>query len=303
MDTGTEQQSEQAVEQSQAEAEASFAAGFARVNGDGPKADAEVKPKEGEQATPVKPAEAAAPEPTPEEKARAEAEREWEAVPKVVRDKLQQLETIPNQISKLAGHVGGFKNQLESVISTAKAAAEKRGDDVPTDRQVQQAMATPEAWARFEKDWPEMAEAINARLNGIAPQKAAPAVGMDAFRWQVSQDISQAVDVAEERALVRLRFPTWKQTVATPEFAAWFQKQSADVQSLAQSQIADDAIRMLDAYDQHTKSQAEAEAKRQQQQKRLAGAVTPTGSSAPPSPASISDEEALTRGFKRAHGR
>lgn len=302
MDTGTDKQSEQAVEQSQAEAEASFAAGFARVNGDGPSADAEAKPKEGEQATPAKPAEAATPEPTPEEKAKAEAEREWEAVPKVVRDKLQQLETIPNQISKLAGHVGGFKNQLENVVATAKAAAEKRGDEVPTDRQVQQAMATPESWARFEKDWPEMAEAINARLSGIGMQKAAEP-DLSAFRGQVSEDISQAVDVAEERALVRFKYPTWRQTVKTDAFKAWFEQQAEDVQSLAQSPIADDAIRMLDAYDQHAKSLAEEAARRQKQEKRLAGAVTPTGSSAPPSPASISDEEALTRGFKRAHGR
>lgn len=283
------------VKQSQSEAEASFAAGFAKVSGE--------PPKETPDPLTAEPAAEKKPEPivSPEDEAKAAAEREWEAVPKVVRDRLQQLESIPGQISKLAGHVGGFKSQLTEAMATAKAAAEKRGEEVPTERQAAQAMTDPEAWKDFERDWPEMAQAIGAKL--AASQGApAPKVDLDGFRGQVSQDIQGAIDVAEERAYLRLKYPDWRDTVKTPDFAEWFKSQPQETQALGGSMAANDAITLLDAYAQAGKAKAAAEAEKQRNTKRLLGAVTPNGVASPPV-AGISDEEAFNRGFKRAVGK
>lgn len=281
-------------QQTDEQAEASFAAGFARASGNEPEGDAT----------------AGKPEAAPEDKPEAAHEDqppvdEWEGVPQAVRNRLQALESIPSQISKLAGHVGGFKSQLgqlESAITAAKQAAERRGEDAPTKQQVQEAAANPEAWANFKQEFPEIAEAVHAKLAAdiaASREDRAPPVDVDDLRSQVSRDINQSIDAAEERALVRLKHPGWKATVQSPEFSAWFSAQPDELRALGASDLADDAIRVLDAYEQHRTAQSDADAARLKQQQRLSAAVTPTGSPAPVR-AGISDEEAFARGFKRA---
>lgn len=248
--TDEEQVGDQVIDgegvQDDAEAEASLAAGFARVSG---KPDAEGKDDPQGQATEKSAAELQA-EADARAKAEADAkvadeaarrEAEWDGVPPIVRarlEKLEKLESLPGTIDKLAGHVGGFKRQLDTVLATANAAAEQRGADKPSDAQVQAARAdkTGEKWKQMQEDFPEWAGAVEERLAALGAASGQP-VDVEAIRRDVTQSIApilaevtaRATASARELARIDLKHEGWEDTVKKPEFLTWSLEGGPDV--------------------------------------------------------------------------
>jgi len=310
--TQSTEQTEEERSAEEAEAERAFAAGYSKVSGaeDTKTTDSTTETTE---ATERSAAEVEAQAKAAEAKAKAEAEakavadaeaereKEWEGVPAGVRARLEKLEGLPGTIDKLAGHVGGFKRQLDSVIATAQAAAKSQGAATPTASEVKAAMASPEAWGKFAEEFEVVAEALKPVMDAeITALRAEIAKAKPAEAQTV--DVEAITAAAEERALVRLKYPDWKTTVKTPEFDAWLKSQPEDMVARTKSASADDAIVVLDGYTTSRQASAEADAARQKREKRLAGAVTPKGVQGAPPAIGISDEEAFARGFKKVAG-
>jgi hypothetical protein len=85
----------------------------------------------------------------------------------------------------------------------------------------------------------------------------------------------------------------WEDTVKTPEFATWFKAQPAEVQVLAESVQARDAITLLDAYS------GEVAPPPQQTISRMASATVPTRGAAALVRAEETEEEAARKAFAR----
>lgn len=327
-----EEKTPEQIAAEEAEAEEAFAAGTAKVLNKGEAQPAEDEPgtKKGPKTTDQPAAETATGDAEAKAKAEADAkakaeadakakaeadakaaaEAEWEGVPAVVRKRLEELGDIPSQISKLAGHIGGFKRQIDTITATAKAAAEKKDAPVPTKIEIEAALADPEKWKALKADFPEWMEPVEAELLrmrkdfGEALQKAVSSIP----KQQEQREQPEAVDAeaisaaAEERAYVRLKHPDWKALCAQPEFQTWLDKTAtAEVKALAASEKAEDAISLFDAYKDHRKKLADQAAAKERNEKRLKGAVVPEGSAEPPV-TGISDEEAFERGLKRVRG-
>lgn len=299
--TQTEQnQANQSLEDEQAaeaQAEAELAAGFSKVRGEPSTEGA----NDDQQATEKSAAELEA-----ERKAAEEAERKaaeeaaWNSLPPVVRSKLESIDKMQGTMDKLAGHIGGMKRQLDQTIATAQTAAKEAGTKAPTDAQVQEALSDPEAWQQFEEDFPDFAKPIATELNAIRKSigERSNAVDPDSLAEQIEKRVSSQIDAAEERAYVRLKHPDWKNTVKTEDFKSWLQAQPEDMQARAESDLADDAIALLDGFNEHRKAREEAQRQQQKRQSRLQGAVAPRGTPVPPVQG-LSDEQALARGFNR----
>jgi hypothetical protein len=280
------------------DAEAGFNAGFAKVRGVTPEKSDETKDEEAPK-TEAAPAIQVTGVPA--------AKDPWEGVPAVVRERFAKLDELPLQISKLAGHVGGFKQQLNSITATAKAAAEKSGVPVPSKVEIQEALADPAKWKSLNEVYPEWmgpieSEIIRLRKDMAAAMKSVQIPASAPAAKAEPIDTAAIVAEAEERAYVRMKHPDWKAICATPDFSkAWLPKQSEDIKAKAASDLAEDAIAVFDAYKSHRQKLADDEAARLKKEKRLQGAVTVAGSPEPPS-AGISDEEAFERGLKRVRG-
>jgi hypothetical protein len=303
---------DQEQEPTEQEAEAQLAAGYARAKGekqgatgDGSQAaaadadpqqtDEERKAAEAEAA---KEAEAAA-KAQAEADAKAAAEREWEGVPKVVRDRLAALERVPGQIDKLAGNLGGLQSKLDSALTTARATAQDKGGAAPSEGQVKAALADPKAWERLKEDFPEWAGPMEAELTALRAEIASVKSG-DPKELRESVKAEIRAELAAEA--VEDAHPGWQERVKTQEFVSWLKDQPEDVRALTASDRPRDAIRLLDAYKTHSeRAAADAEARRKKQE-RLAAAVTPKGSQEPPQ-TGIDDEAAFARGYKRARGK
>lgn len=298
-----------------AEAEAALAAGFNKVASR--KEGAAKADPAGNDSTPENTApEKSDAEREAEEKARQEAEQqarveaEWSSLPPSVRKELEDLRGLRSQVNKIAGHIGGLTNatsRIEQAMKDAKKATEQSGSDAPTDQQIGRALKNPEAMEKFLKDFPDfkvLTDEIQAIRGGAAQGDS---VDVEKLRQDVSEQVgtavNSAIDIAEERALVRLKHPTWKATAKTPEFADWLKAQPEELRKKATSDSADDAIAVFDGYEAHKKSVAEQRQSDEARQRRLRRAMTPPSNGSGTSNVGISDEEALERGFKRARGK
>ena len=324
--SGTETEVEQTPEQiaeanavSEREAEAAISAGVAKTQGklDQPendkaakKDDTNTEDKAAADAAAKATADAAAAKAASDEVARVAAEKAaaedpWKGVAPIVRKKLESLDTLPGQISKLSGHVGSFKQALDGVMATAKAAAEKKGAEVPTKVEIEEAMADPKAWEQLQEDFPEWMKPVAAELTRLRKDLAATAKSVPAARTEQTVvkndpiDTDSIVDAAEERAFVRLKHPDWRAICATPEFNKdWLPRQSDEIKAKASSSSADDAIAVFDAYKAHKQKLTEDAAAKLKNEERLKSAVTVKGSAEPPT-TGISDEDAFNLGVKK----
>lgn len=311
-----EQTTEQRAE-AEKKAEASFATGFQKVVG---KPDAGTNtatestetttgaaPVEGAVTTGEQASTAAVPAPAkaevPAAAAAAPAEDPWKDVPKVVRD---QLEALPGRLRNIEGHIGGLKSTLDTALATAKAAT-SAGKEAPTATQIATAAVSTEKWKKLQEDFPDWTAALDEKFESLRQQQQPGAkvdvAGLtkevtDKVVSGVKPDLQAGFQQARQYAQVDIKHEGWEDTVKTPEFGTWLKSQPADVQALSTSEKAKDAIKLLDTYTAHQTKVAADETARQKREKRLAAAVTPTGTTGTPQ-TGINDDQAFERGFNR----
>lgn len=183
-------------------------------------------------------------------------------------DKLAAQQTqLLNQLSAATGRISAIQSQWDK----ARAKLEQ-----PSQTQVAAAAKDPEKWAALKKDFPEWGEAINefveARVGSLAGGQGPNTEEIETLVAQRTAAATEALEKKLNEALVTVKHPTWKQEINTPEFAAWFPQQPAEVQALAGSRDGFDAIRLMDLYAEHKATPAKAV--REQRQQRQAAAAT-----------------------------
>lgn len=280
--TGEEQTQQPTPEQVAQDNEAAFASGFNEMRG---------------IETPATPASDPAPEKAEPEPEKSEPESE---PPKAEEPPQKQpwedvLDKFQSRIRNIEGHIGGIASQLKTIQAASKAV-EKTGIEAPTAAQVEQAV-TSKRWDEIRQDYPEWAEAMDERLAAERAASKAPAVDLDGIRKEVGTTVSSAEEKfrqelrKRDELLVEFKHPGWKDVARSAEFNAWFKAQGADIQRLAESEDAMDAIRLFDTYKSVKKTV------KQDKEQRLRSAVTPQGS--PARPPTINDEDAFNQGFAK----
>ena len=290
---------EQTPEQVAAESSAAFEAGFGEVRGDAP-------PKAEEQ------------KPEPVVEAKVDASKVEAPVEAPADPMKAQLDFIVASIGQLnhrlksnEGRLGKINSTLDS-LAAAKAAAETA---VKNDSPNQQALKDryDKKLAVVKEDFPELVEFVEAAREELraANPKSEP-VDVAAIKADFDRALAERVaeleaktlnEVAKARAVaaVDLRHEGWEDSIKTPEFEQWFGRQAPDIQALANSPKAADAIRMLDAFKADSDKAKKEQEKKQANAERLARAAAPKGVNAPV-PASITDEEAFASGYKSVAG-
>lgn len=280
-------------EQQDEQAKAAFDAQFTDKPVEPPKVEPAPEPKAVE--TETKPEEKPEPAPDP-----------WAGVPEVVRKQFADLSARNQQLEREIKTVNGRTAALQSAIDSAKAA-QARGESAPTQSQIKDAFAAGgEKWRKLMEELPEgWADGFEERLSQIAP----PKVDEEALQQRVSERVAESLaptltqrsaerdeeilKKARAMAVVDVRHPDWEVTINEPAFLNWARLQPPEIQALADSSNARDAVRMLDLYGEYRKK-AEKQAK---QSERLQAAV-PVKSANLGGPSAItSDREAAEEAF------
>jgi hypothetical protein len=213
-------------------------------------------------------------EPKAAEEAADDAQQEdpYAGLPQVIKDELaglkSQVESLNKRTRQAEGKLGELNGKLQQTAARQVRAA---GGDAPSASEIREAQGDAHATKQLLEDYPEFGAAMIAALNEqleqrLARQQPAPE------REQAPAGVSPA-DLARLRAEMRIErvHEGWQETVASPAFDGWMQRQQREVQMLAESTDPADAIRLLDLYVESRK------ARHTQQQAQHSAAAIPSG--------------------------
>ena len=229
-------------------------------------------------------------EPVAEEAAPSEEpEDPLASLPEAVRAKLAQIDELATANAQLLHHVKTAEGRVAAMqreFQQARVAQQQVApQEAPSQGQIANAAKNPEKWEQLKEDFPEwagaMEEYVASKLGSVQPQQGFDPQQVAAFVQQQVDQTKAEMRQAIEEARVDGKYENWKDTVNTLEFTQWFTVQSPEIRSLANSDSARDAIRMLDLF-HDTKKRSASDIKQERGQRLAAAATTRPGQTPPP---------------------
>ena len=229
-------------------------------------------------------------EPIAEEAAPSEEpEDPLASLPEAVRAKLAQIDELATANAQLLHHVKTAEGRVAAMqreFQQARVAQQQVApQEAPSQGQIANAAKNPETWEQLKEDFPEwagaMEEYVASKLGSVQSQQGLDPQQVAAFVQQQVDQTKAEMRQAIEEARVDGKYENWKDTVNTLEFTQWFTVQSPEIRSLANSDSARDAIRMLDLFHE-TKKRSASDIKQERGQRLAAAATTRPGQTPPP---------------------
>lgn len=277
--------------QAESDALASAMAGYNARGAKPPAADSAAKQDEPEQNTAI--AEAQVNEAEPAAAPQAGSHAQPPAAPDIqaeVAELKLQVKAIapqdPDAARKLYGEIGNLNRQLKQLQEAMPKPA-------PVVDETTAAIEKAEALAQ---EYPELAgplvsaiKAIHSKGAAAAPQ-AAPVLSAEQIAEQVEVRLAeQRLRDAEE--VLAVDHPDFNAAIKSKEFSAWLNAKPADLQNtIKNTQNPILASRFMTEF-------KESQRVKEVKNKRLAGAVTPSGVSAPAKTSTIPDDEGFNIGY------
>jgi hypothetical protein len=207
----------------------------------------------------------------------------------VVRAKLAQIDELATANAQLLHHVKTAEGRVAAMqreFQQARVAQQQEApQEAPSQGQIENAAKNPEKWEQLKEDFPEwagaMEEYVASKLGSVQPQQGLDPQQVAAFVQQQVDQTKAEMRQAIEEARVDGKYENWKDTVNTLEFTQWFTVQSPEIRSLANSDSARDAIRMLDMFHE-TKKRSASDIRQERGQRLAAAATTRPGQTPPP---------------------
>ena len=176
------------------------------------------------------------PEQAPEEDIWAEADEGLKSEYDKLRDNNDKLS---HQAKSNAGRIGALQRKLNEFQATSPA-----GGATPSATEVAEAMKTPEAWASFNEEYPDIHDAIESRLEMERSQN-------QETMNRALQPLRAAEEerhVSNQYAALEAAHTDWKDVVNSESFVDWLQEQPNAIQELSNSNDAFEASKLLDYY-------------------------------------------------------
>jgi hypothetical protein len=160
-----------------------------------------------------------------------------------------EQERLRHSVHSNAGRVSALQrkiNELESQLGRQVQAA-AAPSDAPTAQEIQDAMQTPESWASFTEEYPEVAKAVDGRIHR---EIARLEQTLNPLRQEIERRAQFEAQQYAHQQMDELNtaYPKWRDTINTPAFNEWFKSQPPAVQSLVESDHAQDAIALLNFF-------------------------------------------------------
>jgi len=196
------------------------------------------------------------PDPTPDPDPVADP---YEGMSEAVKARVIKLEEsntkLNHRLDSDSGRVSAFQRQVNDLqrensnLKAAPAAAK------PTPNQIADAMkGSSEGWDQFQEDYPDVAKAIDSRLEmaGKATQESvdqtlAPVVQRQA---QIETTVANTNTQTKVDEVAKI-YPDWSAAVQTQDFVDWLQVQPPGIAALSESDDTNDASALIGMYDNH----------------------------------------------------
>ena len=261
-------------------AEDEFAQTFDQITDDGAKLEAAETnieaATEAESEATIEAATEAQSETATEAETNIEAEAEpdlWADAPDELRT---QYQAVRDQNAKLeqankshAGRLGAMQRQLNQFQSTP-------ADKKPSAAVVADAMETPESWAKFHDEYPEIHAAVESRIEQVTSQNKNQTQELINAAIQPLQAAEQDRINAHEMAALEAAHNDWENVVASEEFNNWISGQPPQMHTMLDGDTAHEVSAVLSAFKgtrpaPQTSNITDRKAQRQEQLEKSAG--------------------------------
>lgn len=257
----------------------------------------------------------------PQEQAEAKAQEKPAEKPKAKEEKPHatledRLRKVEGRNGQLVGENKQLATQIEQLNSQiAKLTAKPEPKQPSVAEMMTAAMAGGKKLKALQEEFPEFAEALDeqARLFSTTVDRRLDALKEEAAKAKgmTREEAAQMVKEARQLSRIDMKHPGWEDTCQSREFVDWYMGLDEGTKALAKSDRVEDAIRMLDLFnDSLTQKQEnsdgnlthEREMKDNRRKERLERAIpATTGARTQPS-RNPTEEEDFLAGFRSARG-
>ena len=257
-----------------------FEAAFAEYAGDEPK-------------TPEEPT-AEAPEPEQDE---AEPEADEQPGDNDLAQRLAALEAenekLKHSEASQRGRLGAYQRQINQLQSQLQQTQNTPGNDPKSDDQKRQEAADAAGvkdWEALKEDFPEVAKALDARLESEKRQIEQDRQRQAQLEQQIAE-LQSAVQPIQQQAqdqylktqvdALTARHPDWREVVSAPAFAEWLNQQPESLRRLTESNDAAEAAALMDLYKSQTGQAVESDSADKRQERLASAQSVPRRGSTP----------------------
>jgi len=184
------------------------------------------------------------------------------------------------------GRLGAYQrqiNELQSKLQPPQNTPGKPSSEEQTRQDAADAAGVKD-WEALKSDFPEVANALDARLESEKRQIEADRQRQAQLERRI-EELSTAVQPIQQQAqenylrtqvdALSARHPDWQEVVAAPAFAEWLNQQPESLRSLTESNDAAEAAALMDLYKSQTGGALDSrEGTPDKRQERLAAAQT-----------------------------
>jgi hypothetical protein len=208
----------------------------------------------------------------------------WEGVNPAIKkafdemsSRVATLQATEQRLKQAESRIGSITNELHAARKVADSAVKS----APTAAQIEAAAASDEKWEALKTDFPEWAEAFDGRFD----KKLAASVKelREAIKAELKEEVGGNTAENLDLKLLSVVKRNWRTTIASKEWKDWLVTQPPERQALVNSEKAEDAIDLIDSFEQTQKQPAktatEIAAERKQRMKQ---SVLPQGGKATP---------------------
>lgn len=198
-----------------------------------------------------------------------------------MRTKLEDIGTIATRLKQAESRIGGITNTLHEERKAREASTQRarqpEGKAAPTSEEIAAAAESDELLNELKEEFPAFADIIDAQTQKIADQQAR----IDDLEAKIGSNGGQGaltdktLRQMREELRVEMRHPDWEQVVKSQEYDEWARTQPLDIIDKMNSDKAEDAIAVLDAYKAQTKGAKSPEQIENERKKRLSQSELP----------------------------
>jgi len=200
------------------------------------------------------------PEPDPVEPIDADPDPDpYEGMSEAAKAKFIEIEEsntkLNHRLNSDNGRVAAFQRQVKTLKQENSNLRAGPAPAKPTPNQIANAMkGSNESWDQFKEDYPEVAKAIDGRLEmaGKGIQNSLDQTLAPVVTKQAQIDNDTAANVTQGKvAEVAKTYPEWSAAVQTQEFVDWLVQQPPGIAALSESDDTKDASALISMYDEH----------------------------------------------------
>ena len=155
---------------------------------------------------------------------------------------LEELKAQNNQLLQYRRSNEGRVSALQQKINQLEQRPAPQRQPPPP------ANITPEKWGEFEEEYPEIAQAINARMGTMEQTISRQVSGQIGQAVQPLQNAEQTRYLQSQYVALEAAHPDWKDVVKGEPFKDWLHNQPKAVQQIMNSEDAGEASSLISYY-------------------------------------------------------